>query len=433
MTNKQVLEDFMIRSIGLNNWKSFANSLLFIDPLTILIGSNASGKSNALDAFSFLNKATLGTPFSVIMEQMRGGIQWVCRNNTNSFSLSATVADDNENIDYVYFIEVETHNGTLQVKSESLQRLKYRSKDNKNNPYSIYIYRTDPCEQDSPYITARTYNEKQGTPRPCSRAQSILGQLYIQSTANILRNEISKALNAMHENLGQIFMLDPIPSHMRGFSPLSEVLNSDASNIAGVISAFSEDEKKELERKLSNYIKSLPEREIVEVFSETVDRFKSSAMLYCKEGWLDDDEQIIDARSMSDGTLRFLAILTALLTRPAGSLLVIEEIDNGLHPSRADLLVKVLSEIGGQRKVDVLVTTHNPAFLDRLGHKYTPFITVSHRDPSTGSSMLTLLEDINMLPKMLASGPVGTLTSKGSIESALNQQFSIVSRDDDHE
>lgn len=423
----------MIRSIGMRNWKSFKESQLFIDPLTILIGSNASGKSNALDAFSFLNKATLGIPFSVIIEQMRGGIQWVCRNNTDSFSLSATVAESNENIDYIYFMEVERYNGSLQVKSESLQRLKYRSKENKNNPYSIYIYRTDPCDQDSPYITARTYNEKQGAPRPCSRVQSILGQLYIQSTANILRSEITIALNTMHENLGQIFMLDPIPSHMRGFSQLSEVLSSDASNIAGVISAFPEEDKKDLEIKLSNYIKSLPEREIVEVFSETVDRFKSSAMLYCKEGWLDDYEQVIDARGMSDGTLRFLAILTALLTRPVGSLLVIEEIDNGLHPSRADLLIRVLSEIGMQRKVDVLMTTHNPAFLDRLGHRYTPFITVSHRDPLTGSSMLTLLEDINMLPKMLASGPVGTLTSKGTIESALNQQFSVVNRDDGHE
>ncbi|MCF7994391.1 MAG: ATP-binding protein [Chromatiaceae bacterium] len=44
---------------------------------------------------------------------------------------------------------------------------------------------------------------------------------------------------------------------------------------------------------------------------------------------------------MSDGTLRYdVAIVTALLTREPGSLLVIEEVDNGLHPSRAHLLVR---------------------------------------------------------------------------------------------
>lgn len=49
---------------------------------------------------------------------------------------------------------------------------------------------------------------------------------------------------------------------------------------------------------------------------------------------------------MSDGTLRFIAILTALLTLPQWTQLVIDEIDNGLHPSRSDLLLRMLREIG---------------------------------------------------------------------------------------
>jgi len=122
---------------------------------------------------------------------------------------------------------------------------------------------------------------------------------------------------------------------------------------------------------------------------------------------------------MSDGTLRFLAIVTALLTRPEGSLLVVEEIDNGLHPSRADLLLQVLREVGGARQIDVLVTTHNPALLDALGPEMMPFITVSHREPDTGNSRLTLLEDIEQLPKLLAWGTVGKLSSQGRIETAL--------------
>lgn len=41
----------MIKELNLKNWKSFKDSTLYIDPLTILIGTNASGKSNLLDAF----------------------------------------------------------------------------------------------------------------------------------------------------------------------------------------------------------------------------------------------------------------------------------------------------------------------------------------------------------------------------------------------
>ncbi|MBR2199820.1 MAG: AAA family ATPase, partial [Bacteroidales bacterium] len=50
----------MITKLRLKNWKSFKDSTLYIDPLTILIGINASGKSNVLDALDFLHK--LSTP-----------------------------------------------------------------------------------------------------------------------------------------------------------------------------------------------------------------------------------------------------------------------------------------------------------------------------------------------------------------------------------
>ena len=63
------------------------------------------------------------------------------------------------------------------------------------------------------------------------------------------------------------------------------------------------------------------ERDIRRVYAETVGKFKSDAMLYCEERWLDNKEpHLIDARGKSDGTLRFLAI--PLLTsdgKPAGS------------------------------------------------------------------------------------------------------------------
>lgn len=41
-----------------------------------------------------------------------------------------------------------------------------------------------------------------------------------------------------------------------------------------------------------------------------------------------------DASLLSDGTLRVLSIAAALLSAPVGTMVVIEEIDNGVHPSR---------------------------------------------------------------------------------------------------
>lgn len=280
--------------------------------------------------------------------------------------------------------------------------------------------RTDPCIEGSPTITARLYNEKQGTRRQLSRTHPVLFQLVGQK----LRQEIQDGVTAVITALRDIFILDPIPSHMRNFSPLSERLESDASNIAGVLAGLPQDKQKEIEKVLTQYAGQLPERDIRRVYAETVGRFNSDAMLYCEEHWLDGGPPpTVDARGMSDGTLRFLAILTALLTRPSGSLLVIEEVDNGLHPSRARLLLDMLQAVGAQRGVDVLVTTHNPALLDAMGTEMVPFITVAHRDPATGYSVLTLLEDIAQLPKLLAQGPVGRLSSQGLIEKSISSAW----------
>ena len=62
----------------------------------------------------------------------------------------------------------------------------------------------------------------------------------------------------------------------------------------------------------------------------------------------------------------FIAIVVALLTVAPHSLLLIEEVDNGLHPSRAKELVDMLKDLSRQRQVDVLCTTHNPVLLDEL-------------------------------------------------------------------
>ncbi len=58
----------MLKEITLKNWKSFNESILYIDPITALIGPNASGKSNALDALSFLNRLAAGLNITSILQ-----------------------------------------------------------------------------------------------------------------------------------------------------------------------------------------------------------------------------------------------------------------------------------------------------------------------------------------------------------------------------
>lgn len=419
----------MITSLKLENWKSFEHAILHIDSLTVMIGTNASGKSNALDALSFLNRIASGTMLTAALQgdtglsALRGGTEWAARKPGNTFSLSVTCKADDAT-DYEYRLECRVYDNRCDLQSEQLTRIKYRlGKNNarKSEVGKIKLVRTDVCaSDDSPTIVARLYNEKQGTPRQLNRAHAVLFQLVGQK----LRQEIQDGVTVVIGALRDIFILDPISSHMRGYSSLSDKMEPDARNIAGVIAALPKEKQQDIENVLTKYASQLPERDIRRVYAEKVGKFKTDAMLYCEEHWRDDiTPPTVDARGMSDGTLRFLAILTALLTRPMNSLLVIEEVDNGLHPSRACLLLEVLQTVGGQRGVDVLVTTHNPALLDAMGSKMVPFITIAHRDPILGASVLTLMEDIVQLPKLLAQGQIGRLSSEGLIEKTLAKQL----------
>jgi predicted ATPase len=424
----------MITELQLENWKSYEKASLHIDPLSVLVGTNASGKSNALDALLLLNRIALGAMLTSALKgegtqsPVRGGVEWAARKPGSIFTLGVVCRAD-ELTDYEYRLEGRITENRCDLHSEQLTRTKYRpGRDGlrKSQAGQIKLLRTDPCPEDSPTIIARLYNEKQGTPRQLSRANAVLFQLVGQK----LRQEIQDGVSEVISSLRDIFILDPIPSHMRRFSPLSDKLETDAWNIAGVLAALPTEKQAEIEAVLTKYASQLPERDIRRVYAETVGKFNTDAMLYCEEHWLDQGPPpTVDARGMSDGSLRFLAILTALLTRPKASLLVIEEVDNGLHPSRARLLLDMLKTVGTQRGVDVLVTTHNPALLDAMGTEMVPFITVANRDPATGYSVLTLLEDIAQLPKLLAQGPIGRLSSQGLIEQSISSSQS----NSDHE
>lgn len=395
----------MIKELKLNNWKSYSEAKLYIDSLTFLIGTNASGKSNILDAFIFLQRLASGASVlsavngDTSYKELRGGVEWVTRKGQISFSIEICVELNKK--DYQYEIGFRKTEKGIEIEKEVLtgtRRLFWTTNnDTVDNPIiDVYFY------------TAKRGREKKLT---VNRSYTTLSQI----DSLLVIKEVKEVALQINELLKNIFILDPIPNHMRIYSKLSDQLMPDASNIAGVLAAIEDEQRKTIEEKLTKYLKPLPEKDIDSVFVEKVGRFESDAMLYCIENWVQGEPIEVDARGMSDGTLRFLAIITALLLGKPNSLLIVEEIDNGLHPSRSENLVRVLKELSSERQIDILCTTHNPVLINSIGNEMIPYISCVKRDDSSGASEIILLEEVENLPKLMAVNSIGGLMTMGEI------------------
>ncbi|WP_110515266.1 AAA family ATPase [Herpetosiphon llansteffanensis] len=392
----------MIHSITFRRWKSFLDTTLYLDQIMVLIGMNASGKSNVLDALSLLKALADGEELEKALSNLRGGAEFAPLYGRDSFEL-----------------EVEFHqNETDKIEKE----FTYKIRINIMNNIQITAEKIKLKESGIEFDTKPILFEN-------NKLQIIKdGEFEIKIPSNIsiinktliyfFSEEVSKYIKYINNVFTNILNLDVIPKNINHFAEISDLLENDGSNLAGVLAALDDAKRQKIEQQLTEYLTRLPENDVGKVWVEKIGLLGRNAMLYCEETWPNGQTFNIDSRRMSDGTLRFLAILTALLTRPEGSNLIIEEVDNGLHPSRAKLLLEMLREIAVKRQIDVLVTTHNPALLDAMTPDYIGFITVAHRNPQ-GYSELTLLDNVDALPKLLASGGVGYLATTGKLDQAI--------------
>lgn len=75
----------------------------------------------------------------------------------------------------------------------------------------------------------------------------------------------------------------------------------------------------------------------------------------------------IPARAMSDGTLRVLALLTAALSHAPPALILLDDLERGVHPRAMVELVRLLQKtLDEVPDLQIVATTHSPDLLDRL-------------------------------------------------------------------
>jgi predicted ATPase len=402
----------MIQSITIENFKSFEKATLPLAPLTLLIGANASGKSNAVEALQLLSWLASGRRLGDILFAIR----------ERELSIRGTFGDLTYRGPEISF-ECELSSPspllfaiTFRVGEEGL-RIVYESLSNRAIKTNVPLYEAQPST--SPYVLQVAYNNFSQGRKPlisCIDEQAVFTQLATPArfAANHRRSqkEIPAAATRLRRDLENMLFLDPDPRQMRGYSFLEEKkLHGDGANLSSVL--YDLVKEKGRKEEILNFIRSLPEQNIRDV--DFLEAPRGEVMVRLHETF-SGPAVPREAALLSDGTLRVLAVAAALLSVQTDSLVVIEEIDNGVHPSRAELLLTNIERIARERALRVLLTTHNPALLDAIPPESIPHTIACYRDPAQGDSRLVRLEDLESYPELIAQGPVGRLVTKGILD-----------------
>lgn len=406
----------MLTQLQLRDFKSFRDVSVDLGPLVVLVGANAAGKGNLFDALRILHGVGLEMPVSEILRGrweggreiwpgIRGGVADAARAGGSRISIASTW--NGPDLDFRHDLEIST-NGAALVERERLGPAAGAS----------YLFDThapslgaDTGRDEGQSIRAALARTGSGRNLPAnfSAARSILGQLSPrEGLAPGVLDGAEHLLKAMRREV----FLDITPSRMRGYSPRAvEELGVEGQNISSTLRSLCEDDS--FREELVDWLAELcgPELENVEFVETEI----GDVMFALREA----SGSLTPARSLSDGTLRFLGQLVALRTAWTGSLLLIEEIDSGLHPRRTHLLVEALESATATGHLQVIATTHSPLVLSSLSPEAQRDAVLVARDPETGWSVLRRLGDLPHFEEVSSKAGVDHLMTAGWLERAL--------------
>ena len=332
-----------LRRVRIRGYKSVAFCDVSLQPLTILVGRNAAGKSNFLDALAFLRDIfVVGVNEA---SKRHGGYEAIpCRACPSSSVLieiefGYTIADDADLWTGIYSIEIDFPKKRAAKIRHEVFRLQH----------------------DKWWVGYSNNNGKV----TCSAADNgPMKRTWKITDRPFLDNYHDTPVPEFHDALAAIATYNFQPDTIRSVQKplLGVMLEKDGRNLASVIGSLKEidpDSVMRVRDYLSNIAEEIDSFDVVRYGEYETIRFRLRAD--ARGSALE-----FDAASMSDGTLRALASLVAAfqMVLPYGNPAVvgIEEPESSLHPAAMRALVDALDE--ATTRTQVLLTTHSAEMLD---------------------------------------------------------------------
>ncbi|NJP34112.1 AAA family ATPase [Micromonospora sp. HSS6-12] len=339
---------FSINRLKLRHYRSIAGCDINLGPLTLLVGPNGAGKSNVLDSLRLVAQALNENLDNALRE--RGGISEVrrrSRGHPTHFGVSMEFTAAGLRGTFGFQVGAVS-GGDFRVSREEC-RVWWPESDEVIDPGGLRAL----------LYSEKFYEVREG--KVVSSSEPLLpkvseDRLYLVAVSGI------EAFRFVYEGLSSINVYNLNPDAMRHLQKpeAGDLLRRDGSNIASVIERLRRDYP-DAKAKIEEYLSRVVEG-VVGVERRGLGSWETIEFRQRVAG--DVAPWTFQASSMSDGTLRALGVLTALLGGAPGrpSPVGVEEPEAALHPAAAGLLLDALRDASESRQV--IVTTHSPDLLD---------------------------------------------------------------------
>jgi predicted ATPase len=409
----------MLQRIRLTDFKSFVDEEVGLSPLTLLVGANASGKSNFLDAIRFLQGLSRNLTLSEVLngEESNGSDRWpgirgraeeAARIGMDSFSFESTwlspavveqpdriVAGAPRSQEIKHRLvcrplpQAIVHEEKLSWRNSSEKRLSAQP-----DPEGLRVQLSD------------------GRFRSVSDKKSLVTDPMTRLSLSISGREDFEVLESLHQALLEVRFLEIQPARMRDYGRRGAPLGSEGKNFSGALATLCDDPA--TKHSLVDWLREVCAPEVADLDFAEVKELGDVMAIFREEGGAR-----ISARSISDGTLRFLGTLLALRTAQRGEVVLIEEIEEGLHPTRIHLLVELLESVVRERGIQVIASTHSPVVLQWLSPEALRDVIVFGRVPDREGTLMQRLGDLPHVDEVVWSKGIEELFTTGWLEMAL--------------
>lgn len=324
-----------IRQLVLKGFRSIPAARIEFDNPTILVGRNASGKSNIVSAFSFLADA-MGMPLPTTFDRA-GGFSAV-RNRSSGGGRPPNLAmrvDFRRNRKRGFY--------AFEVKAD-------RARNFSVSREQCEFYQGE----------ERSWFDREG-----KHFKSNLDGLHLSvDTASLALPVVgrTKAFHPVWRAFSRMNVYSIEPGKLRGMQEpdAGYPLLPDGANAASVFERIEKRRPDDFER-LSSFLGAI----VPDTRRVSVKRHGKNLFLEVVQEWEESAPRTLkfEGSGMSDGTLRVIGLLASVFQRPAPTLIAVEEPEATIHSGALGAVLDLLRE--ASEHMQVVVTTHSPELLDR--------------------------------------------------------------------